>query len=120
MRNTTWKAAVLAGAALALGACPSNSTPPTAATNHLVTISWAPNHESGVNKAGGGYRVFIVGKPPVDVPWVSGATAPTSTDVTLLTGSYSVTVAAYAALDAQGGSSGSQSAPSQVLTVNVP
>jgi hypothetical protein len=43
-----------------------------------------------------------------------------ATDVTLFTGSYTVTVAAYAALDAQGGNAGSQSAPSQVLTVNVP
>jgi hypothetical protein len=118
MRSTTWKAAVLAGAALVLGACHSTSGPPPA--NHQVTISWQPNHESGVNKAGGGYRVSIDGQQAIDVPWVSGATAPTSTEVTLFTGSHSVTVAAYAALDAQGGSSGSQSAPSQVLTVSVP
>jgi hypothetical protein len=120
MPSTTWKAAVLAGAALVLGACSSSSTTPPAAANHLVTISWLPNHESGVNRAGGGYRVSISGQPAIDVPWVSGTAAPTSADVTLFTGSYTVTVAAYAALDDQGGRTGSQSAPSQALTVVVP
>jgi len=116
------KKALLAGAALVLAACGSSSTPAPAppSTNHQVTLTWAPNRESGVNKAGGGYRVAISGKPTIDVPFVSGATAPTRTDVTLGTGSYTVTVSAFAALDAQGGTSGSQSAPSQTLTVTVP
>jgi len=38
----------------------------------------------------------------------------------LQAGTYTVTVKAYAALDAQGGSSGSLSAPSTPITVNVP
>ena len=38
----------------------------------------------------------------------------------LMTGTYTVTVRAFAALDSQGGNTGSLSAPSQVLTVNVP
>ncbi len=114
MRSTTWRAAVLAGAALGLASCRPSPA------EHLVTISWAANRETGVNKAGGGYRVSISGQPTIDVPWVSGATAPTSIDVTLFTGRYTVTVAAYAALDPQGGSTGSQSAPSQVLAVKVP
>jgi hypothetical protein len=85
-----------------------------------VTLSWAPNHEAGVNSAGGGYRVSISGQPMINVPFVSGPTAPTSTVTILQTGTYTVTVTAFAALDAQGTLTGSVSAPSQSLTVNVP
>ncbi len=96
------------------------SPPPV--TNHSVTLTWMPNHETGVNSLGGGYHVLISGKPTIDVPFVSGPAAPISTVTTLQTGTYTVTVSAYAALDAQGGltGSGSVSAPSQSLTVNVP
>jgi len=93
---------------------------PQPVTNHTVTLAWAPNHEKGVNSAGGGYQVAISGQPTINVPYVSGLTAPTSTVTTLSTGTYTVTVRAYAALDAQGGSAGSLSAPSQSLIVNVP
>jgi hypothetical protein len=86
----------------------------------VVTISWASNHEKGVNTVGGGYRVAISGRPTIDVPYLSGASAPTSTDVNLLSGNYTVTVRAYATLDAQGGATGSLSAPSQEVSVNVP
>jgi hypothetical protein len=85
-----------------------------------VTIAWDPNRESGVNRAGGGYQVSISGQPTKDVPYTSGLTAPTSTNVSLQRGSYTVTVRAYAALDPQGGNTGNLSANSQVLTVNVP
>jgi len=95
------------------------SSPPPV-TNHTVTLAWAPNHEKGVNSAGGGYQVAISGQPTINVPYVSGLTAPTSTVTTLSTGTYTVTVRAYAALDVQGGSAGSLSAPSQSLIVNVP
>jgi hypothetical protein len=89
-------------------------------TNHTVTLAWAPNHEKGVNSAGGGYRVSISGQPTINVPYVSGPTAPTSAVTTLQTGTYTVTVTAFAALDAQGSSAGSASAPSQSIIVNVP
>jgi ABC-type glycerol-3-phosphate transport system substrate-binding protein len=87
---------------------------------HTVTLAWAPNHEKGVNSAGGGYHVSISGQPMINVPYVSGPTAPTSTVTILQTGTYTVTVTAFATLDAQGGSAGSVSAPSQSLVVNVP
>src|SRR3989442_453625 len=95
------------------------SSPPLV-TNHTVTLAWAPNHEKGVNSAGGGYQVSISGQPTINVPYASGPAAPTSTVTTLSTGAYTVTVRAYAALDAQGGSAGSLSTPSQSLNVNVP
>jgi hypothetical protein len=84
-----------------------------------ITISWSANRERGVNSAGGGYEVSITGQPTVTVPYVSGASAPTSIAVTLTSGSYLVSVRAFAALDAQGGASRTFSAP-QTMTLNIP
>ena len=94
-------------------------TPAAIATRDVV-LSWAPNRESGVNSTGGGYQVLISGQPAINVPYTSGPTAPTSTTVSLQAGTYTVTVKAYAALDAQGDSGGSLSAASAPITVNVP
>jgi len=85
-----------------------------------VTIAWDANRESGVNRTGGGYQVMISGQPVIDVPYVSGPTAPTSITASLEPGRYSVTVRAYAALDSQGGNTGSLSTDSQVLILDVP
>src|SRR6267143_4135153 len=93
---------------------------PQPVTNHIVTLAWAPNHEKGVNSAGGGYQVAISGQPTINVPYVSAPAAPTSTVTILQTGTYTVTVTAFAALDKQGGLTGNVSAPSQSLVVNVP
>jgi len=93
------------------------SSPPTL---HTVTISWAANLETAVNRAGGGYTVNISGQPSIDVPYVSGPSAPTSVTTSLFTGTYTVTVVAYSALNPPGGTSGSVSAASVLLTVNVP
>ena len=113
--------ALVASALLAGCGGGGGSSTPRPITNHSVTISWAANHETGVNSAGGGYHVMISGQAPIDVPYVSGPTAPTSAPpVILQTGTYSVTVTAFAALDKLGGATGSVSAPSQTLTVNVP
>lgn len=54
-----------------------------------ATISWAANRENAVNKSGGGYYVYVGSSPgfslpgiqSVVVPYVSGATAPTSTTI---------------------------------------
>jgi len=88
--------------------------------DHQVTIAWTANHEAGVNRAGGGYQVSITGQPTIDVPYASGPSAPTSTVAHLPTGSYSVTVKAYAALDPQGGATGNSSAASQPVPITVP
>ena len=122
MKKSVLLALVLSALLLFIG-CGSGgggSTLPVRKTNHSVTLNWAPNHESGVNSAGGGYQVSISGQPTIDVPYVSGPTTTTSTSVVLKTGKYTVTVRAYAALDAQGGSTGSLSAASSPLTVRVP
>jgi hypothetical protein len=84
-----------------------------------ITISWNANRESGVNSPGGGYVVAVSGQPLITVPYVSGVSAPTSTTISLSSGTYTISVSAYAALDAHGGTSGSTSAP-QTITVSVP
>jgi len=109
--------AQLAGCGGGGGGGGGSSSPPGP---HTVTLAWAANHETGVNSAGGGYHVSISGQPMINVPYVSGPTAPTSTVTILQTGTYTVTVTAFAALDAQGGLTGRFSAPSQSLIVNVP
>ena len=119
MKNRVAAVVLIALAQLAGCGGGGGSSPPPV-TNHTVTVAWAPNHEKGVNSAGGGYQVAISGQPTINVPYVSGLTAPTSTVTTLSTGTYTVTVRAYAALDTQGGGAGSLSAPSQSLIVNVP
>jgi hypothetical protein len=95
-----------------------NSPPPV--TTRSVALTWEPNREGGVNRAGGGYQVLISGQPTIIVPYTAGPAAPTTTMVSLKTGSYTVTVRAFAALDPQGGNTGSLSVPSPPLTVNVP
>jgi hypothetical protein len=84
-----------------------------------VTIAWNASRESNVNRPGGGYEVAIGGMTPIDVPYVSGAAAPTSTTVTLPSGSFSITVRAYGALDAGGGTTRTYSAASQVIGVRL-
>ena len=94
-----------------------------APTSHTVTISWAANREAAVSSPGGGYKVAISGQGmPIDVPYASGvpAASTVSATTTLLSGSYSVTVTAYSALNSPGSSTGSTSAPSTKFDFSVP
>lgn len=118
MRHSPFRHLASLLAATALSACggASEESAPAART---VTLAWQASHESGVNRTGGGYQVSIIGQPSIDVPYVSGSAAPTSASVFLQPGRYTVSVQAYAALDAQGGNTGSLSAPSQAITVDV-
>ena len=108
-------------AAVMLAACGGGGeSSPAPITTHAVTLSWQPNRDSGVNRAGGGYQVSITGQPMIVVPYVSGPAAPTSATVMLTTGTYTVAVRAFAALDSQGGNTGSLSVSSVPIIVNVP
>lgn len=98
------------------GSSPPEPTP----TSHTVNISWTANREAAVNSAGGGYTVAISGQSPINVPYVSGLAAPTTTAATLMTGSYTATVTAYSALNPPGGTTGSTSAPSAAFSFSVP
>jgi ABC-type glycerol-3-phosphate transport system substrate-binding protein len=89
-------------------------------TLHTVNISWIANREAAVNSAGGGYTVAISGQSPINVPYVSGAAAPTTVAASLASGSYSATVTAYSALNPPGGTSGSKSIPSTTIAFVVP
>ena len=113
-------AALLLAAGVAACGGGGEGNPPPKKTTHSVTLVWQANRESGVNRAGGGYQVSISGQPTIIVPYTAGPAAPTTTMVSLNTGSYTVAVRAFAALDPQGGDTGSLSAPSQPLTLIVP
>jgi hypothetical protein len=109
--------------ALLLAACGGgggSSAPAPTPTSHTVDISWTANRETAVNTTGGGYIVAVSGQAPIDVPWVSGPSAPTTVSTTLLSGSYTVTVTAYSALNPPGGVSGSTSLPSTTYNFTVP
>jgi hypothetical protein len=85
-------------------------------------ISWDANREFSVNSPGGGYRVYYSTNPGfdistayiVDVPFVSGSTAPTSIVTPLYRGTNYIKVVAYSALNTAG------SQPSQESSIDVP
>jgi hypothetical protein len=113
-----WKILSLGAAVAALAACSGgggggegNPGPPR--------LTWTASRERGVNSPGGGYLVDVSGRGTVDVPYVSGAFAPTSLTTTLPSGFYTVTIRAYAAVDEDGGTTGKVSDPA-TITVNVP
>lgn len=88
----------------------------------LVEISWSPNRESGVNRAGGGYRVYhsttpgfsLTGAAFVEVPYAGGETTPARVVLALPPGTHYIKVVAYSALNPSG------SAPSAEVAVTVP
>lgn len=92
------------------------------AVSRSVQVSWTANRETAVNSPGGGYRVYssrttgfdIATASVVDVPYSAGASAPTSTLITLLTGTNFIKVVAYSALNPGG------SAPSAEASIVVP
>lgn len=112
-------AALFAAALVACGGGGGSEADNTPVGPAAATIAWNASRESNVNRPGGGYEVAISGMEPIDVPYVSGAAAPTSTTVTLPSGSFSITVRAYGALDAQGGTTRTYSSASQVLAVRL-
>lgn len=105
---------------LLLSACGGgNSGNPTL---HGVKITWTPNRETAVNSPGGGYHVYYATSPNfdiskagvLDIPFLSGPTAPITTVISLASGSYYLKVTAYSALNTEG------STPSQEISVVVP
>lgn len=111
-------------ATLTLSACGgSGGSAPPVPTSHVVNLTWTPNREAAVNRAGGGYQVAISGQPTITVPFPYAASGPTAT-VTLMSGNYIATVTAYSAMNPLTGiaASGvtSTSLPSTSLAINVP
>lgn len=95
-----------------------------------VTVSWETNRESAVNTSGGGYEIYYsktsnfdieyAGVTVIDVPYVSGTTAPTSKSIELSPGTYYFKIVAYAEISQPGTGSPSRSDPSTQLKVVVP
>ena len=92
-----------------------------------VSINWTANNEVKVNTTGGGYRVYVsatsgfnigdAGVTMIDVPYVSGATAPTTTTVIRASGLSYVKVLAYSVFPA---GQNNTSTPSEQISVCVP
>lgn len=95
-----------------------------------IQISWDANLETAVNSLGGGYKVYYssnsgfnpgdVGVTEIDVPYSSGASAPTSVLTPLNPGIYYIRVAAYSALNAPGAAGGSISTPTPQISLTAP
>ncbi len=95
-----------------------------------IQISWDANLETAVNSPGGGYKVYYssnsgfnpgdVGVTEIDVPYSSGASAPTSVLTPLNPGIYYIRIAAYSALNAPGASGGSVSTTTPQITITAP
>lgn len=88
-----------------------------------VLVSWTANRETAVNGPGGGYKVYssttagfnIASANVIDVPYAAGAAAaPTSTTLSLLTGTHYIKVIAYSTLNPAG------SAPSTEIAITAP
>jgi hypothetical protein len=98
---------------------------------YSITVSWTANKEKDVNAAGGGYKVYYSATKDfnipsglyVDVPYVSGATAPTTATISNLSlrapNSYYIKIVAYSALTNHLGRQAVSSA-SQQYVVTVP
>jgi len=88
-----------------------------------VTVSWNANNDKAVNTTGGGYTLYysqqsgfdINSANKLDVPYVSGATAPTSATLSLSEGMWFIRIAAYGLVN--GTSKVSES--SEQISVNV-
>jgi hypothetical protein len=90
--------------------------------NGNVQVAWTANREAGVNAPGGGYRVYYSTTPGFaidtanleEVPYTSGAAAPTRIALPLASGTYFIKVVAYTALNPSG------SEPSEEVSLIVP
>lgn len=93
----------------------TTTTSTDVSTSKTILVAWSPNRETAVNTTGGGYKVYYSSTDPlvpvltssvVNVPYVSGALAPTTTELTSLTsGTYYVKVVAYSARNTTGSTS---------------
>jgi len=109
--NTHYSPILLILLALATAGCSNdNNGGRDENSTSTIVVNWDPNRESGVNNAGGGYRVyhstipgFDIGSADfIDVPYVSGSRAPTSAELTLPSGRHYIKVVAYSALNPSG------------------
>ena len=104
-------------AVVVFGSCGGGGEP------RQVTVSWNANRDKVVNTTGGGYRLYysqtsgfsVNDATSVDVPYVSGSTAPTSTSLSLEEGTWYLRISAYGVWNV----ATRYSEPSSQLVVNV-
>lgn len=106
------------------------SWPITTVVSNSIQVSWDANPETAVNSTGGGYLVYYSsnsgfdpgdgGVTEIDVPYVSGASAPTSIVVPFDSGTYYLRIAAYSTVNPPGSAGGSISTASPQITLLVP
>ncbi|MNL04399.1 hypothetical protein D3C87_1249670 [compost metagenome] len=106
----------------------SLKTPTPGSGSESATVSWDANRESGVNTAGGGYRVYYASSPNVAtasnsnvvlVPYVAGPTAPTTATISNLpAGDWYIKVVAYSAYN-PGGSGAAKSSDSTEFKITI-
>jgi hypothetical protein len=110
---------------------PPCTLPEAVGVQSNVQVSWTANREKAVNQAGGGYKVYYCNNSgydlttatssTIDVPYVSGLSAPTTLVINnLYPGTYYFKVVAYSALNPPGGSTGSVSTASSEFSLAVP
>ena len=108
---------VLLVAVVVLGSCGGGGG------SRQAAISWDANRDKAVNTTGGGYILYysqdsgfsVTGAQKVDVPYVSGSTAPTSTSLSLSEGTWYLRLSAYGVW----GGATQYSEPCAQVTVNV-
>jgi hypothetical protein len=105
-----WKGAALGAVLVALAGCSAQAR---SGSDRAVTVAWEANHEKGVNGPGGGYRVTVAGRDPIDLPWPS----PTTLTTVLSSGRHGVSVQAY---EPDPAGTGTAWSPAATLTVVVP
>jgi hypothetical protein len=80
------------------------ATPEWYKGSKAIDVIWTANKETAVNASGGGYHVYagnkadfdLLGAPNVDVPYVSGPTAPTTVRMDKFkSGTYYFKIVAY-------------------------
>jgi len=98
------------------------------ADGYNIEVSWAANRETAVNRSGGGYRVYYSAQSDfdvnsatfLDVPYVSGALAPTSVIINgLREGMTYIKVVAYSSLKPPGSTNTATSEPSEQFAMDV-
>ena len=93
-----------------------------------VNVSWTANKEKAVNTTGGGYVIAYSQNPDasysqadkVNVPYVSGPTAPVAATINIPPGTFYIKIYAYSLLNPPGSSAGSLSLASDASVITVP
>lgn len=134
MDRGTWTAIRMMVPLFIMTACGGGSpdtfgTSGTSTAPSSITLTWNANHEKSVNAPGGGYYVYYANAPGVNtqtanmiqVPYVSGALAPTSVSLTNpSSGTYYFRVVAYSSFNPPNGSTTRRSSDSAEVSIQYP